>query len=317
MEKRILGNSDLSIAPIVFGGNVLGWTIDEKQSFEILDHFIEAGFNAIDTADVYSRWGDGHQGGESETVIGNWLKARGNRDEIVLITKVGADVGQGHRDITEKHILQAADKSLKRLQTDHIDLYFTHFDDDKTPVEETLGAYEKLIKAGKVRWIGASNLSPERLQASMIASELNGLPRYEVFQPESNLYNRQGFEQGVAPLCQEYGLGVISYFALASGFLSGKYRSEADLSKSIRGGGVKKFLNDRGHRILNALDETAAKHQATPAGVAMAWLINSPLVTAPIASATKAHHLQSFIEAVQIDLSVDDIAKLDEASKYD
>ncbi|MCB0181744.1 MAG: aldo/keto reductase [Anaerolineae bacterium] len=317
MEKRILGNSDLSIAPIVFGGNVLGWTIDEKQSFEILDHFIEAGFNAIDTADVYSRWGDGHQGGESETVIGNWLKARGNRDEIVLITKVGADVGQGHRDITEKHILQAADKSLKRLQTDHIDLYFTHFDDDKTPVEETLGAYEKLIKAGKVRWIGASNLSPERLQASMIASELNGLPRYEVFQPEYNLYNRQGFEQGVAPLCQEYGLGVISYFALASGFLSGKYRSEADLSKSIRGGGVKKFLNDRGHRILNALDETAAKHQATPAGVAMAWLINSPLVTAPIASATKAHHLQSFIEAVQTDLSVDDIAKLDEASKYD
>lgn len=317
MEKRILGNSDLSIAPIVFGGNVLGWTIDEKQSFEILDHFIEAGFNAIDTADVYSRWGDGHQGGEFETVIGNWLKARGNRDEIVLITKVGADVGQGHRDITEKHILQAADKSLKRLQTDHIDLYFTHFDDDKTPVEETLGAYEKLIKAGKVRWIGASNLSPERLQASMIASELNGLPRYEVFQPEYNLYNRQGFEQGVAPLCQEYGLGVISYFALASGFLSGKYRSEADLSKSIRGGGVKKFLNDRGHRILNALDETAAKHQATPAGVAMAWLINSPLVTAPIASATKAHHLQSFIEAVQIDLSVDDIAKLDEASKYD
>ncbi|MCB9100171.1 MAG: aldo/keto reductase [Anaerolineales bacterium] len=314
MKKRILGNSDLSIAPVVFGGNVLGWTIDEQQSFAILDQFIEAGFNAIDTADVYSRWADGHQGGESETVIGNWLKARGNRDEIVLITKVGSDVGQGHRDLTEKHILQAADKSLQRLQTDHIDLYFTHFDDDKTPVEETLGAYDKLIKAGKVRWIGASNLSPERLQASLAASEANGLPRYEVFQPEYNLYARAGFEQGVAPLCREYGLGVITYFALASGFLSGKYRSEADLGKSIRGGGVKKFLNDRGIRILNALDEMAAKHNATPAGVALAWLINSPLVTAPIASATKVSHLQSFIEAAQMDLSADDITRLDEAS---
>ena len=243
------------------------------------------------------------------------MKERGNRDEVVVITKVGSDMGQGHRDLTEDYILQAADKSLQRLQTDYIDLYLTHWDDDKTPVEETLGAYEKLIKAGKVRWIGASNLSPERLSASMEASSENGLPRYEVFQPEYNLYNRQGFEQGVAGLCHEYGMGVITYFSLASGFLTGKYRSEADFNKSVRSGGMEKYLNDRGHRILAALDAVAEKHHASQAGVAMAWLVNKPIVTAPIASATKASHLQAFIEAVQLDLSDEDMATLDEASQ--
>lgn len=314
MEKRTLGNTDLQTAPIVFGGNVFGWTLDEKQSFQILDELIAAGFNAIDTADVYSRWAEGNEGGESETIIGKWMKDRGNRDKITLITKVGADMGQGHKDLTEAYILKAVEKSLQRLQTDHIDLYFTHWDDDRTPVEETLGAYGKLIKAGKVRYIGASNLSPERLKASLDASQKHGLPRYEVFQPGYNLYDRQGFEEGVASLCEKHGLGVISYYSLASGFLSGKYRSEDDLGKSARGGGVKKYLNARGKSILGALDQLAEKYQVSQAGIALAWLINKPLITAPIASATKSKHLQAFTEAVQLDLSNEDMEMLEKAS---
>jgi len=316
MEKKKLGNTDLYTAPIVFGGNVLGWTVDEKQSFAILDEFTGMGFNAIDTADVYSRWARGNEGGESETIIGKWMKERGNRDQILLITKVGYDMGQGYHDLSGDYILEAAEKSLERLQTDYIDLYFTHLDDEKTEVDEKLGAYEKLIKEGKVRHIGVSKLSPERIKASIEASEENGLPRYEVIQPEYNLYQRQDFEENIAPLCKEYGLGVICFFALASGFLTGKYRSEDDLSKSKRGRMVQKYLDDRGKSILEALDEVADGHDTTQAAVALAWLIAKPLVTAPIASVTKNEHFKSFTEALRVELSDQDMAKLDEASSY-
>ncbi|GET23231.1 aldo/keto reductase [Prolixibacter denitrificans] len=311
-----LGNTDLQTAPIVFGGNVFGWTLDEKESFRILDEFVDAGFNTIDTANVYSRWVDGNQGGESEAIIGKWMKEKGNRDKVTVITKVGSDMGQGHRDLSEKHIMEAVEDSLRRLQTDTIDLYLTHWDDENTPVEETLGAYEKLIKAGKVRFIGASNLPPERLKESMRASAENNLPRYEVFQPEYNLYDRRGFEEGVDPVCREEGLGVITYFSLAKGFLSGKYRSKNDLRKSVRGGGVEGYLNERGFRILKALDELAAKHEVSQAAVALAWLIHQEDVTAPIASATKSSHLKAFFEAVQMKPEPEDLQLLQSASAY-
>lgn len=315
MEKRKLGNTDLHTAPVVLGGNVFGWTIDEKRSFSILDEFFASGFNAIDTADVYSRWAKGNQGGESEEIIGRWMKDRGNRDQTLLITKVGWDMGEGHNN-TKDYILEMVDKSLERLQTDYIDLYLTHIDDEKTDVEETLEAYDDLIKSGKVRWIGASNLSPERLKASLHASESKGLPKYEVFEPEYNLIKRQDFEEGTSAVCEEYGLGVITYFSLASGFLTGKYRSKEDLGKGPRGAIVKKYLNDRGKRILKALDEVSEKYNSTHAAVSLAWLIAKPNVTAPIASATKTEHLHSFTEAVGISLSKEDMAMLDEASSY-
>jgi len=311
-----LGNTDLQTAPIVFGGNVFGWTLNEKESFRILDEFVDAGFNTIDTANVYSRWVPGNEGGESETIIGKWMKERGNRDKMTVITKVGSDMGQGHRDLSEKHILKAVEDSLRRLRTDAIDLYLSHWDDENTPVEETLGAYGKLIKAGKVRFIGASNLPPERLKESLNASMQNGLPRYEVFQPEYNLFDRQGFEEGVAPVCREEGLGVITYFSLAKGFLSGKYRSKDDLGKSVRGGGVEGYLNERGFRILKALDELAAKYEVSQAAVALAWLIHQPDVTAPIASATKSSHLEAFTEAVQMKPEPEDMQLLEKASAY-
>jgi aryl-alcohol dehydrogenase-like predicted oxidoreductase len=311
-----LGNTDLQTAPIVFGGNVFGWTLNEKESFRILDEFVDAGFNTIDTANVYSRWVPGNEGGESEAIIGKWMKGKGNRDKVTVITKVGSDMGQGHRDLSEKHILEAVDDSLRRLRTDAIDLYLSHWDDENTPVEETLGAYEKLIKAGKVRYIGASNLPPERLKESLKARAENSLPRYEVFQPEYNLYDRQGFEEGVGPVCREEGLGVITYFSLAKGFLSGKYRSKDDLGKSVRGGGVEGYLNERGFRILKALDELAAKHEVSQAAVALNWLIHQPDVTAPIASATKSSHLKAFVEAVQMKPEPEDLQLLEKASAY-
>jgi len=317
MEKRQLGNTDLSIAPIVLGGNVFGWTIDKQQSFKILDKFTEEGFNAIDTADVYSRWADGNEGGESETIIGEWMQERDNREDMTLITKVGSDIGQGHIDLTEDHILMAVDKSLERLHTDYIDLYLTHWDDERTPVEETLGAYQKLIDAGKVRWIGASNLSPERLQASLDAHQNDGLPRYEVFQPEYNLIDRKGFEQGTANLCKKHGLGVITYYSLANGFLSGKYRSKDDLDKSVRGHRSEKYLNERGYCILDALDQVSENHGISQAGVSLAWLVNRSEVTAPIVSATKLHHLDAFTEAVEVNLDADDMELLNEASAYE
>ena len=317
MEKRRLGNSDLYTAPIIFGGNVFGWTVDEKQSFKLLDAFFDLGFNAIDTADVYSRWVEGNEGGESETIIGKWMKDRGNRNKVLLITKVGSDVGQGKKDLSKDYILEAVDKSLERLKTDYIDLYLTHWDDEVTPVEETLEAYGKLIEAGKIRWAGASNLSPERLKASLEASKKDErLPYYQVFQPEYNLYARQGFEEGVAPICKEYGLGVITYYSLASGFLSGKYRSAKDLSKSPRGNNVKAYLDDRGQRILRALDELSKEYNTTPAALSLSWLMKKPGITAPIASATEFKHIESFGEAVRLDLTKESMDKLDRASSW-
>lgn len=316
MEKRQLGRSDLRVAPLTLGGNVFGWTIDEKTSFMILDGFTAAGFNLIDTADVYSRWAPGNQGGESETIIGNWMRQRGNRDKVIIATKVGGGMVQGKKDISKKYILQAVEASLKRLQTDYIDLYQTHFDDDVTPVEETLEAYAQLVKEGKVRVIGASNLSPARLTASLEASASHGYPRYETFQPQYNLYERAVFEKELEPLCVDHHLGVINYWALAAGFLTGKYRSEADLGKSPRGAGVKKYLDERGFRILAALDKTAAQYHSTPASVAIAWLIARPSVTAPIASATSLEQLDSLVKAAQISLGAETIRQLDEASAW-
>jgi aryl-alcohol dehydrogenase-like predicted oxidoreductase len=317
MEKRRLGNSDLYTAPIVFGGNVFGWTVDEKQSFKLLNAFFDLGFNAIDTADVYSRWVEGNEGGESETIIGKWMKDRGNRNQVLLITKVGSDMGQGKRDLSKDYILEAVERSLERLQTDYIDLYLTHWDDEVTPVEETLEAYGKLIEAGKIRWGGASNLSPERLKASLEASKKdNSLPSYQVFQPEYNLYAREGFEEEVAVVCKEYGLGVITYYSLASGFLSGKYRSEKDLSESPRGDKVKEYLNDRGQRILKVLDELSEEYNTTPAALSLNWLMNKPGITAPIASATKLKHIESFGEGAKLDLRKESMDKLDRASSW-
>ena len=315
MEKRTLGKTDLNIAPIAFGGNVFGWTIDEKKSFEILDQFVESGFNFIDTADVYSRWVPGNNGGESETIIGKWLKKQHKRHDIIIATKVGSDMGQG-KSLKKDYIINEVEHSLSRLQTDYIDLYFSHFDDESTPVEETLSAYETLIKAGKVRWIGASNFSADRLKESLLYSTEHSLPRYEVYQPGYNLYDRENFEQEHEKICLDYGLGVVTYYSLASGFLTGKYRSENDLNKSQRGGGIKKFLNERGFKILNALDQVAKKHSVEPASVALAWLIYHPSITAPIASVTDLSQLKSFTEAANLKLSPEDISLLDKASIY-
>ena len=315
MEKRILGKTDLNIAPIVFGGNVFGWTIDEKKSFEILDQFIDNGFNFIDTADVYSRWVEGNKGGESETIIGNWLKKHNKRHDVVIATKVGSDMGSG-KSLKKDYIINQVEHSLSRLQTDYIDLYFSHFDDETTPVEETLSAYENLIRAGKVRWIGASNFSAARLKESLLFSAQHNLPRYEVYQPGYNLFDREEFEREHEKICLENDLGVVTYYSLASGFLTGKYRSEDDLNKSKRGGGVKKFLNERGFRILDALDQVADKHQVEQASVALAWLIYHPSITAPIASVTDLSQLKSFTEAANLKLTPEDISLLDKASIY-
>ena len=314
MQKRRLGRTDLEIAPLVFGGNVFGWTADEKTSFSLLDRFVEAGFNAIDTADAYSRWVPGNKGGESETIIGKWMKARGNRERVVVITKVGSDMGQGKKDLSSAHIEKAVEDSLKRLQIDAIDLYLSHWPDPATPHEETLGAYQKLIKAGKVRAIGASNLDAGQLRAALDIARLRDLPRYEVLQPEFNLYDRVSYEGPLADLCAAEGLGVITYYSLASGFLSGKYRSVADLGKSARGGGVKKYLDKRGLRILDALEAMAARHKAKPAEVALAWIIARPDVTAPIASATSLEQLESLIRSASLPLSAADTRELDDAS---
>lgn len=314
MQKRRLGQTDLSIAPLVLGGNVFGWTADEKTSFDLLDRFAGAGLNAIDTADAYSRWVPGHKGGESETIIGKWMKGRGNRDKIVVVTKVGSDMGQGKKDLSAAHIERAVEASLKRLQTDVIDLYLSHWPDPTTPYEETLGAYEKLLADGKVRHIGASNLDAGQLRAALDVASLRGLPRYSVLQPEYNLYDRSSFDGPLRDLCAAEDIGVITYFALAKGFLSGKYRSEADLGKSARGGGVKAYLNARGMRILAALDTVAARHSAKQAEVALAWVMAQPGITAPIASATTLDQVDSLVRAASLKLSAEDIAALDKAS---
>lgn len=315
MEKRQLGNSDLHIYPVVFGGNVFGWTIDEKQSFTILDAFTEAGFNAIDTADVYSRWAPGHSGGESEKVVGNWLKKRGNRDALVIATKVGGDMGKG-KSLKKDYILKAVEASLKRLKTDYIDLYQTHWDHEDTPVEETLSAYDQLVKDGKVRFIGASNMTPERLLQSLAVSGEKGFPAYQTLQPHYNLYAREKYESQYEPLCMGHGLGVITYFSLESGFLTGKYRTQDDLSKSPRGADMDKYFDDRGLKILAALDEISEKHKTTQAAVALAWLIHRPSVTAPIVSATSLKQLESIIAAPNLGLVADDIGQLNAASAW-
>jgi aryl-alcohol dehydrogenase-like predicted oxidoreductase len=316
MEKRQLGNTTLHVYPVTFGGNVFGWTIDEKKSFEILDGFTGAGFNFIDTADVYSRWAPGNNGGESETIIGNWMKQKKNREDIILATKVGSDMGDGKKGLSKKYILKAAEDSLTRLKTDYIDLYQTHFDDETTPIEETLEAYAQLIKEGKVRHIGASNLTPERLKKSMDVAIEHNLPGYQTFQPHYNLYEREKFEGGLEPLCLGYGLGVLNYYSLASGFLTGKYRSKDDLDKSQRGGGVAKYLDERGFKILAALDEVAKQLNSTPATVALVWLIHRPSVTAPIVSATSLKQLESIIQAPDLAITAHEIELLTQESTW-
>ncbi|MCD2422952.1 aldo/keto reductase [Niabella pedocola] len=317
MNKRTLGHTDLQIAPVVFGGNVFGWTADERRSFELLDHFVAEGFNMIDTANQYAYWAPGNQGGESETIIGNWLKKTGKRNAVLIATKVGGSMaGQPQPDTSKAYILKQVELSLKRLQTDTIDLYQTHFDDEGIPVEETLEAYAQLIREGKVRWIGASNMSPQRLEASLKASAERQLPVYQTLQPEYNLYHRERYETQYEPIVAAHGLGVITYYALASGFLTGKYRSEADLTKSTRGAGVKKMLDERGKKILAALDGVSEAYHTTPAAVALAWLLSRPSVTAPIVSATSVTQMQSMTDAARLSLSEDALETLDVASAY-
>lgn len=318
MRKNKLGNTDLYIAPVVFGGNVFGWTLDEKRSFELLDAFTDAGFNTIDTADQYSHWVDGNTGGESETIIGNWLKRSGKREQVIIATKVGGVSGWNPKPNTSReHIIKSIDQSLLRLQTDYVDLYQTHFDNENTPVEETLAAYEELIKAGKVRWIGASNISPQRLKDSLETGKRIGLPLYQSLQPEYNLYQRAKYEQAYEAIAEKHGLGVITYYSLASGFLTGKYRSEADLAQSARGAGVRKFMDERGMKILKALDEVAAAYHSTPAAVALAWVMVRPSVTAPIASATDMKQLDAMIRAAALTLDAASLAALNAASAWE
>ncbi len=316
MKKRKLGNTGLAVYPLALGGNVFGWTVDEPTAFKILDAFVDAGLNLIDTADTYSRWVTGNKGGESETIIGKWLRKSGKRDRVVIATKVGSEMGLGKRGLSRAYILRAAEDSLKRLETDVIDLYQSHKDDPNTPLEEALDAYGQLIKAGKVRAIGASNYSAERLSEAIEIGARLGLPSYQSLQPRYNLYDRNEFEQTLEPLCREKGLGVITYYSLASGFLSGKYRSGNDVSKSIRGQGVKIYLNERGFRILDALDEAAKRLHAAPASVALAWLIARPGITAPIASATSLEQLTDLIKATKLELDRSSIELLNRASEY-
>ncbi|MEP7232999.1 MAG: aldo/keto reductase [Ginsengibacter sp.] len=306
MKKISLGTTDLRVAPLIFGGNVFGWTIDEKTSFNLLDIFFSKGFNCIDTADVYSAWAPGNKGGESETIIGNWLKKRGRRDDVIIITKVGYNVKSG---LSKKHILESIKSSLRRLQTDYVDLYFSHQDDGVTPIDETLQTYQQLIGEGKIRNIGASNFSAERLEKSLDISDKKQLPSYTVLQPPGNLYDRS-FETEYKNIVEKNNLGVITYSSLASGFLSGKYTSEEDFSKSVRGKGMSKFMNDKGKKILKALHDVADEHGYPPAAVALAWLIQHPLVTAPIASATKENQLNELMQAAEINLSESDIEHL-------
>src|SRR6195952_1622057 len=315
MEKRNLGQSSLEVSPITFGCNVFGWTVDEKTSFALLDAWLEAGFNFLDTADVYSRWHPGNTGGDSELIIGKWLKARGNRDKIVLATKLGIEMGPGKKGLSRAYMQTAVEDSLRRLQTDYIDLYQSHRDDPDTPIEETLSAYSDLIKAGKVREIGASNYSADGLAESLKISAAKGLPRYQSLQPQYSLVERGGFEGPLEDLCLTEKVGVIGYYSLASGFLTGKYKSKADAEGRARGRGVEKYLNDYGFGVIKALEEVAARYEAKPGQIALAWLIARPSVTAPIASVTTLEQVAELAEAAEIELDAESIAKLDAASK--
>ncbi len=314
MEKRRLGQSSLHIAPLAFGGNVFGWTTDESTSFALLDAFVAAGFNFIDSADVYSRWHPGNQGGESEVILGKWLKARGNRDKVIVATKLGIEMGPGMKGLSRSYMMQAVEASLRRLQTDYIDLYQSHRDDPDTPIEETLSAYAELIKQGKVREIGASNYSAARLAESLRISSAHGLPRYQSLQPLYNLVERKGFEGEIEALCLREKIAVIPFYSLASGFLTGKYRSAADTEGRARGSRVAKYLIDAGFRVIAALDAVAKRYQATPAQVALAWMIARPSITAPIASATNVDQLREIMRAPEIRLDSDAIVQIDQAS---
>lgn len=316
-ELRQLGRSSLRVPRLTFGGNVFGWTVDEKTSFSLLDALLEKGLNFIDTADVYSRWAPGNEGGESETIIGNWLKHSGKRDKIVLATKVGMDLGNGKTGLAAKYVRQAVEASLKRLQTDYIDLYQAHRDDEDTPLQESLSAFDALIKEGKVRAIGASNYSAERLTEALKLSADLGLARYETLQPEYNLYDRAGYESGLEQVALDHELGVINYYSLASGFLSGKYRSKEDAAKSARGQGVvDKYLNERGLKIVDALVQVAEAHRASPTQVALAWQIARPGIAAPIVSATSLAQVDELAKASVLKLKDDELRLLSEVSRY-
>ena len=319
MQLRKIGNTDLQAAPLAFGGNVFGWTADEKMSFQLLDKFVDSGFNLIDTADVYSVWQEGSNGGESETIIGKWLKQSGKRDKVLIATKCGMKMARdlGCESLSKDYILSSVDKSLKRLQIETIDLYQAHNDDPNTPLEETMEAFDSLIKAGKVRAVGASNYKAERLKEALEVSARLNVARYECLQPEYNIYDRADYETELEPFCVKEELGVISYFSLARGFLSGKYRQESDRSQSPRGAGVKKYMNDRGFQIIDTLEEIAAEHKSNCAQIAIAWLVHRPSITAPIASATKMEQLDDLIAAAQIELSDENIKRLDAASQYE
>lgn len=314
MRKRILGHSDLEVPVIMLGGNVFGWTVSEPDSFNLLDRAFDAGLNFIDTADVYSRWVPGHTGGESEAIIGKWFARSGKRDKVVIATKLGMDMGDGKIGLKPAYIQQAVEDSLRRLQTDRIDLYQSHQDDETTPLEDALGAYARLIEQGKVRYIGASNYKGARLRAALEISRTNNLPAYQTLQPHYNLVERRGYESDLAPVVAEYGIGVIPYFALASGFLSGKYRSEADLAGKARSRGAAKYLNERGLAVLDALDSVAREYNSTSAAVALAWLIAQPGITAPIASATNSDQLDALIDATNLTLDAGSLRKLSDAS---
>jgi aryl-alcohol dehydrogenase-like predicted oxidoreductase len=312
---RPLGRSGLEVSPICLGGNVFGWTVDEQMSFRLLDAWVDAGMNFVDTADVYSRWVPGHAGGESETIIGKWLRQNGKRHRIVLATKVGKPMGDADKGLSKAYIRRAVEASLRRLKTEVIDLYQAHDDDAATPLEETLAAFAELIKEGKVRAIGASNHSAERLTLALATSKRLGVPRYESLQPLYNLVERDGYERELEPVCIAHGLGVINFYALASGFLTGKYRNAADLGKSVRGSGVVKYLNERGLAVLGALDAVADTVGATPAQVALAWQVARPSITAPIASATTPAQLDELVAAARLTLDTSSIELIDRVSR--
>jgi aryl-alcohol dehydrogenase-like predicted oxidoreductase len=315
MKMRTLGNSSLEIAPLAIGGNVFGWTADETTSFKLLDAFVAAGFNLIDTADVYSRWAPGNKGGESETILGKWLRKSGNRARVVIATKVGMEMGEGEKGLAPAYIRKAVERSRQRLQVDTIDLYQAHQDDAVTPLEETLGAFAELVGQGKVRVLGASNYTSARLSEALQVSKEKKYPRYESLQPNFNLYDRAGFENELEPLCLKENVGVISYYSLAAGFLTGKYRSEADLTKSARGAKVRNYLNDRGLRIIKALDDVALRLKSTPARVALTWLMTRPSITAPIVSATSVEQWNDIVESTRLELDLEALDLLNRASQ--
>ena len=314
MQRRKLGRTDYHVAPLAFGGNVFGWTADEPTSFALLDAFVANGFNLVDTANSYSRWVEGHKGGESETIIGRWIRKRGHHDDVVIATKVGSDMGLGYKCLKRDYIMREAEASLQRLGVEAIDLYQSHWDDATTPFEETLEAYSRLMQQGKVKAIGASNLDAARLAEALEASRASGLPSYATLQPHYNLIERASFEGPLQDLCVKERIGVIPYFSLAAGFLTGKYRDEQDLAKSKRGPGLKKYLHPRGHAILGALDSVSQRLRATPAQVALAWLMTRPAVVAPIASATSLAQLDEILLSARLTLDADALAELDRAS---